>query len=246
MSYKTILVHVNESRHAATCVKIAAEIAKVDNAYLIGVGTTEPVFDAMVKELGVLSHEKRSLGDDPEGNLCLQGRYADLVVVGQTDPDDRSATATPDLPEYVMLNCGRPVLIVPYAGKFDHVGKNVLVAWDGSMEATRALTDAIPLLKHANNVSVVLFNPSSRSKVHGEQPGADIALYLARHKIKVEVVRQNTDIDVGNALLSLAADLGSDLIVMGGYGHTRFREVLLGGVTMTVLKTMTVPVLMSH
>ena len=101
-------------------------------------------------------------------------------------------------------------------------------------------------MKLASNVSVVLFNPSSRAKVHGEQPGADIALYLARHQIKIEVVRQHTDIDVGNALLSLAADMGTDLLVMGGYGNSRFREVLLGGVTMTILKTMTIPVLMSH
>lgn len=245
MSYRTILVHVDQSKHAAARIKIAADIAKAENAYLIGVGSADSAFDTIVKQVGVLSHEKRELGDDPEGSLCLQGRYADLIVVGQTDPDD-SANATPDLPEFVMLNCGRPVLIVPYVGKFDHVGKNVLVAWDGSMEATRALTDAIPLMKLANNVSVVLFNPSSRAKVHGEQPGADIALYLARHQIKIEVVRQHTDIDVGNALLSLAADMGSDLLVMGGYGNSRFREVLLGGVTMTVLKTMTIPVLMSH
>jgi nucleotide-binding universal stress UspA family protein len=146
-----------------------------------------------------------------------------------------------------MLNCARPVLIVPYAGRFPHVGSNVLIAWDGSMEATRAVTNAIPLLKRAKNVSVVLFNPSSAPPdVHGEQPGADIALYLARHDIKIEVMQQHTEFDVGNALLSLAADMRADLLVMGGYGHTRFREVLLGGVTMTMLNTMTIPVLMSH
>ncbi|MGZ5859093.1 MAG: universal stress protein, partial [Burkholderiaceae bacterium] len=130
--------------------------------------------------------------------------------------------------------------------QFNHVGQNVLVGWDGSMEATRAITNAIPLLKRAKNVTVVLFNPASQSDVHGEQPGADIGLFLARHHIKIDVLQKNTNVDIGNAMLSIAADLQSDLVVMGGYGHTRFREVILGGVTMTILNSMTVPVLMSH
>lgn len=279
MSYKTILVHVDQSVHAATRIKIAAKIAMAENAHLVGaamigvsrfvyqdnaVDVTRTIvatqidslreranhalaeFEAIAKKMGVLSCEKRLVNDEPEGGLCLQARYCDLVVVGQTDPDEASSRVVSDLPEFVALNCARPVLIVPYAGKFEHVGNNALVAWDGSMEATRAITNAIPLLKHAKNVAVVLFNPSRKSDVHGEQPGADIALYLTRHGIKVEVLQQNTDIDVGNALLSLTVDHSSDMIVMGCYGHTRFREVLLGGVTMTVLKTMTVPVLMSH
>jgi nucleotide-binding universal stress UspA family protein len=279
MSYKTILVHVDQSRHAAARIKIAAEIAIAENAHLIGTamigisrimyqggaadltGTIVAAeidalkeratkalaeFDAIARHMGVLSYEKRLVNDEPEGGLSLQARYSDLVVIGQTDVDETCSRVISGLPEYVMLNCARPVLLVPYAGRFDRVGSNVLVAWDGSMEATRAVTNAIPLLKRAKNVSVALFNPSVQSDVHGEQPGADVALYLTRHNIKVEVLQQHTELDVGNTLLSLAADLRSDLIVMGGYGHTRFREVLLGGVTKTVLKTMTVPVLMSH
>lgn len=279
MSYKTILVHVDQSRHAAARIKIAAEIAIAENAHLIGTamigisrimyqgggadftGTIVAAeidalkerahqalaeFDAIARHMGVLSYEKRLVNDEPEGGLSLQARYSDLVVIGQTDVDETCSRVIAGLPEYVMLNCARPVLLVPYAGRFERVGSNVLVAWDGSMEATRAVTNAIPLLKRAKNVSVALFNPSDQSDVHGEQPGADIALYLTRHNIKVEVVQQHTELDVGNTLLSLAADLRSDLIVMGGYGHTRFREVLLGGVTKTILKTMTVPVLMSH
>jgi nucleotide-binding universal stress UspA family protein len=279
MSYKTILVHVDQSRHAAARIRIAADIALAENAHLIGVAMTglsrfvsqdsgldltrtivanhiETLhqrakqaladFDAIAKQMAVLSYEKRLINDDPEGGLSLQARYCDLVVVSQTDPDEPISNVISDLPEYVMLNCARPVLIVPYAGQFDHIGDEALIAWDGSMEATRAVTNAIPLLRRAKNVTVALFNPTVQSDVHGEQPGADIALYLARHGIKIEVVEQRTNVDVGNALLSLAADLRSDLIVMGGYGHTRFRELLLGGATMVVLKTMTVPVLMSH
>jgi nucleotide-binding universal stress UspA family protein len=279
MPYKTILVHADHSRHAATRIRIAAEIAMADNAHLIGaamsgisrfvyqdstVGSIGPIvaehvamlnqrakdaldeFESIVTNMGVPSFEKRLVDDEPEAGLALQARYCDLVVVGQTDPDELSPNVISDLPEYVMLNCARPVLIVPYAGKFKQVGNNVVIAWDGSIEATRAVTQAIPLLARAAAVSVALFNAVSGSAEHGEQPGADIALYLARHGIKVDVQEQRTDIDIGNALLSLAADNNNDLIVMGGYGHTRLREVLLGGVTLTVLKTMTVPVLMAH
>jgi nucleotide-binding universal stress UspA family protein len=114
------------------------------------------------------------------------------------------------------------------------------------MEATRAVTAALPLLKQAARVTVVVFNPQSRYGVHGQQPGADLALYLSRHGVRVEVSAQPTALDAGNALLSLAADTGADLLVMGGYGHARLREMLLGGVTATILRDMTLPVLMAH
>lgn len=279
MSYKTILVHVDKSKHAPARIKLAAEIALAENAHLIGAAMTGisrfiyqdsaidisqtvvaaqidalnesanqalAQFDSIAKQVGVLSYEKRLVNDEPEGGLALQARYSDLVVVSQTDLDEPMASIESDLPEYVMLNCARPVLILPYAGRFNSVGKNVLIGWDGSMEATRAVTNAIPLLKRAKNVTVASFNPASQLDVHGEQPGADIALYLARHNIRVNVMQKNTSVDIGNAILTTAADMESDLIVMGGYGHTRFREVVLGGVTMTILNSMTAPVLMSH
>ena len=110
------------------------------------------------------------------------------------------------------------------------------------------MSAAIPFLKQAELTQVVVFDSKSRRAAHGEQPGADIALFLSRHGIKVEVSQQTKpdDIDIGNALLSYAADFGADLLVMGCYGHSRFREVLLGGVTKTILQSMTVPVLMVH
>jgi nucleotide-binding universal stress UspA family protein len=121
-----------------------------------------------------------------------------------------------------------------------------LISWDASRESTRAVTDAIPLLKRADLVQVAIFNPSSKPDAHGEQPGADIALFLARHDIKVEVSVHKTSTDIGNAILSLSHDLDSDMLVMGGYGHSRFREMIMGGVTRTILESMTIPVLMSH
>ncbi len=203
-------------------------------------------FELTAERLSVNSWEKRIADDEAGAGISLQARYSDLVVIGQTDPNEPSPAVPADFPEYVVMNAGKPVLIVPYAGEFKQVGNKVLIAWDASVEATRAVTGAIPLLKSAAKVDVLIFNPSAQPDTHGEQPGADIALFLARHGIKVEVGRQRTAGNVGEALLSTAIDLSADLIVMGGYGHSRFREVLLGGVTRTVLDTMTVPVLMAH
>jgi nucleotide-binding universal stress UspA family protein len=165
-------------------------------------------------------------------------------VIGQPHAADASGVE-PDFAERLLLSGGRPLLIVPYAGEFGDVGKRALVAWNASREAARAVTDAIPLLREAQGVQIVAFDPEGAA--HGEIPGADIGLYLARHGIKVTVSQQTApDVDVGNQLLSRAAELGSDLIVMGGYGHSRLRELVLGGVTRTLLGSMTVPVLMSH
>jgi nucleotide-binding universal stress UspA family protein len=278
MSYKTILVHADQSRHADERVRVAARLALAEGAHLVGtamtgisrylyqdssIDLTRTVvamhmdalyqrasdslarFEELAAAAGVPTCERRLVDDEPEGGLALQSRYADVVVVSQTDPDDIPGRLTPRLPEYVMLNSARPVLVVPYAGVFEKVGEDVLVAWDASMEATRAVTNAIPMLKRARHVTIADFNPSPFD-AHGEQPGADIALYLARHGVNIEVSLQQSGIDVGNAMLSMAADRNCDLIVMGGYGHARFREMLLGGATETLLRTMTVPVLMSH
>lgn len=203
-------------------------------------------FEPKVESLGVVSYEKRLVDDDAGGGLTLQASYSDLVVVGQTDPEEASPAKMPEFAAYVVMNAGRPVLIVPYAGHFDNLAGNVLIAWDGSTQATRAVTGAIPLLKRAKIAKIVIFNADANPATHGEQPGADIALYLARHNVNVEVLQKKTVLDIGNALLSLVADESADMLVMGGYGHSRFREVLLGGATRTILASMTVPVLMSH
>jgi nucleotide-binding universal stress UspA family protein len=279
MSYKTILVHVDHSRHTPQRIRVAAEIALRDNAHLVGLAMTgvsrylldsdtvdqqEPVllthisalkkqaeqalekYEELVRQMGVLSWEKRLVDDEPAGGVSLEARYADLVVLGQTDTDEVLPAMMSDFPEYVVMYAGRPVLIVPYAGSFEHIGKKILVAWDGSMEASRAINGALPFLRQAQEVKVVVFNADKQVNVHGEQPGADIALYLARHGVNVDVLQETTDQDSGNALLSLAADTFADLLVMGCYAHSRFREVLLGGASRTVLESMTLPVLMAH
>lgn len=284
MSYKTILVHVDESRHAEQRIRIAAKLAVQQEAHLVGGATTgvSPYvyqsgligeaaagnssaldhhmkalrerahvlmknFEALATKLEVPSWESALIDDEAGAGISLRARYSDLAVIGQFDPEERSPVVMPDFPEYVVMNSGRPVLLVPHAGRFEKVGRRALIAWDAGISATRALTQAIPMLKRAEIVEVAVFNADSRkSDLHGEVPGADIALYLARHGIKVEVIPQKTHISIGNALLSLAADLGSDLLVMGGYGHSRFREIMLGGVTRTLIGSMTLPVLMAN
>jgi nucleotide-binding universal stress UspA family protein len=177
----------------------------------------------------------------------LHSRYADMAIVGQTDPDDDALGSTGDLPERIVLGSGRPVLVVPYAGTFKTVGQRVLVAWNASREATRSINDALPLLEGAAKVTVLAINPRGGLRGHGELPGADIALHLARHGVRAEASSLTShDVVVGALLLSQAADLDADLIVMGAYGQSRLREFVLGGATREILRTMTVPVFMAH
>ena len=186
------------------------------------------------------------LQSDIAGVIGLHARYADLVIMGQADPEDPPASGQ-HLCEEVALSAGRPVLVVPYIGASRPIGRRVLVAWDAGREAARAVSDALPILTQAEQVEVLVVNPKPSSGGHGAEPGADIALHLARHGVTVEV-RQLTapDMDVGNVVLSTLSDHGSDLLVMGAYGHTRLRELILGGVTREIMGHMTVPVLLSH
>lgn len=175
--------------------------------------------------------------------LSLHGRYADLIIIGQ--PDDKASTEGLD-PGDVVLAAGAPVMIVPHIGAPSTTAEKITIAWNASRESARAVRDAMPLLEHAKSVNIVCFQPEKASG-HGELPGADIALHLSRHDIQVDVqILEGEGIDVGNAILSHLADRDSDLLVMGGYGHSRLREAILGGATRTILQSMTVPVLMAH
>ena len=180
--------------------------------------------------------------------VALHARYADLTVVGQPNPydpqDEVNREATIVTP---LMSSGRPVLIVPYAGTFAEIGDHVLVAWNASREAARAVNDALPLLEQAKKVTILAVNPRRGIDGGGEVPAADIALHLARHGVRAEAAHTvANDIPDGEALLSYAADIGADLIVAGGYGHSRAREMVFGGVTRTLIEEMTVPVFLSH
>ena len=204
------------------------------------------VFEDVVSRSS-LSAEWRTASGYPTGQAALHGRYADLIILGQIDPNNPWSAVLHAHPEEVVLTAGRPVLVVPYVGHFDQIGGRVLVGWDASREATRAITDAMPLLAAASAVTVLTIDPEESSAKHGEVPGADIALNLARHGVPANVERTTSaGIGIGNVLLSRANDLDADLLVMGAYGHRRVHELLLGGATQTVLADMTLPVLMSH
>jgi nucleotide-binding universal stress UspA family protein len=210
-------------------------------------GALERLFHAEVARACIKGEWVDAQGDT---NLAVPraGRCADLIVAGQDDPNDPESYIGNRFPETLVMSAGRPVLLVPYTGFFPSVGERVMIAWDGSREATRAVHDALPLIKKAKHVTLVTID-SARDDAPGARiPGADIATSIARHGVKVEVcaMEESSGSSAGERLLSRAADLSADLIVMGCYGHSRWQELVLGGATRTVVASMTVPVLMSH
>jgi nucleotide-binding universal stress UspA family protein len=202
-------------------------------------------FDEAVRRAG-LSAESHLLEAGPTGAgelFAQMARHFDLTVVAQTDPEKDAPEEL--MPEAALFGSGRPMLAVPYIQKGGLKLDRVLVCWDGSRPAARAIADAMPFLERSKSIDVVTV--SREQGPRNDLPGVDIAHHLARHKLQVDLKRiVASDIDVTSALLSHAADIGADMIVMGGYGHSRLREFVLGGATRGILESMTVPVLMSH
>lgn len=209
--------------------------------------TARATFDAATAGFDPQRVEWREHIGLPVHAVCEQARYHDLVVLGQM-PRERQIDGLPaSFPEDVVCTSARPVLVVPHEGEFDSLGQRVLVGWNASNEATRALTGALPLLRRAAQTTVVTVDPERHRDLLGEQPGADIALYLARHGVEVEVQsRPSFGRDAGEVLVEAAKLQQSDLLVMGLYGHSRLREHILGGASRSVLRDMTMPVLMAH
>lgn len=180
--------------------------------------------------------------------VARRARAADLLVLGQNDPAHPPPISVRHLLEEALMNCGRPLLIVPFAGAFATIGSNVLIGWNGTREAVRALHDALSLIEPTATASVLTVEPARSASETTEIPGAEIAEHLARHGLKISAARTVTDngITDADALLAYASDNGADLLVVGGYGHSRARETILGGVSRALLDHMTLPVLMSH
>jgi nucleotide-binding universal stress UspA family protein len=277
MPIKDLLVYVDATKASAERVALAARLARRCGAHLAGVharGLLEPAraagyasfeqvyraldnaatrreaaaqaaFEAAVAREGIAG-EWRASRVTAAAEAVTHARTVDLAIVGQSDPDDDGPAPLP-APEDLLLDSGRPVLVVPYAGRFADIGRRVLIGWNASREAARAVNDALPLLADGATVTVLAVNPTVGPAGHGEMPGADIGVHLARHGIKVAVETAHvSEIAASDVLLNRAADLGADLIVAGGYGRSRLRERVLGGVTRDLLLRMTVPVLMSH
>ena len=211
-------------------------------------------FAEQAKRLGVAAIETRLIEDVADFGLLLQSRYADLVILSRDSdagkvempPGARAPARARGLPERVCLHGVRPVLLVPDGWQGQALPGTAVVGWDGGMCALRAIGAALPLLQAADGVKLALVNPDQLSELHGEDPGADMALYLARHGVKVDVVVERTHATAGNALIEIARDCGAGLMVSGAYGHNRFREWALGGVTRELFERAPVPLLLAH
>lgn len=278
MSYRTIIVHVDQSRHAPQRIRFAAMLAAEHGAHLVGVAATgvsrevfphgyhalpgsleasyfDPLYDnarralerfgALAGEAGV-AVEQRLVSDLDSEALARLGRFADLVVVGQDDPDEALGDRVGRIPEYVAFTCARPVLVLPCAAPAPAPLRHVLVAWNGSKEASAALLAALPLMRRAARVGVVAFRQGADAELGDARHQADLAAFLARHEVRAEIMTVEGEIGGGRDLLSLATQQASDLLVMGCYGHSQFRELILGGVTRHVLRCASIPVLMAH
>ena len=278
MSYKTILVHLNDKRRAEAVLGPAIHLARRYNAHLIGMHVyasmpAPPVAMAYgAQVLGSVMAAERKEADSiaaafaaatanqpfvaewrslkvPHVDLASvvmdHGRAADLIVAGQTDPDwDLSPLM--DFPERLALESGRPVLVVPYAGRFGEIGRNVVIAWKPGRESARAVFDALPILEAAEKVHILEVKQQG-GKTDALAPDTTLAAALGRHGIKPSVrTSVAADISVGDDILSRLSDLDADLLVMGAYGHSRMREFVFGGATRHISRHMTVPTLFSH
>jgi len=277
MSYRTLLVHVDDDESSAQRVDYAIRLAQTCDAELVGIylvrGTdmtpsaaammssdlvarrlgafgeaqhgAEQRFRGAAAARGLDAVDWRAPAGPPLEAAIAHGRCTDLFVLGQHDP---SATGFGEaLISNVLLSSGRPTLVVPRIGAPATIGQRVLVAWDAGREAARAIGDALPLLSRAQRVDVLAIDHDREPEVDDRLADARLHAWLRRHGIAADVARQEAgDTGIGEWLLSRAADLGSDLIVMGGYGHARVRELVLGGATRTILRSLTVPVFMTH
>ena len=276
MTYKTMLVHLSDSRRAEAVLEPATQLATRFNSHLIGLhvyaSVPAPPIPMASAALGsiVAAERKNSeaiadtfqrltrnkqfvaewqLQKVPHVDLARvvmeRGRAADLIVAAQTDPDwDLSPLM--DFPERLALESGRPVLIIPYAGHYASIGRRVIIAWNAGRESARATFDALPLLQGADSVHILEIKDRGDAS-SSLAPDTSIAAALGRHGIKPEVrTSVAADISVGDEILSRAADLDADLLVMGAYGHSRFRELVFGGTTRQIARHMTLPTLLSH
>jgi nucleotide-binding universal stress UspA family protein len=277
MSYKTLLVHLDDSDRCRARVNLALELAGRWNAHLIGLyAVCQDLFEPLRRpdeplKLAVyerLCEQRRKDAEErflmaaeragrsvewqaPAGEATdaaiLHARHADLLVLGQEDPDDRMTYVARHFVEDVVMGSGRPAIVIPYAGDVRTLGENVLIGWDGGREAARATADALPLLTRARFVHVETVTRGHPDP--DETPaGVDVAAYLERHGIRASfsTTPRERSVSVGAMLLNRVTDVHADLLVMGLYSHARMHERVLGGATRTILETMTVPVLLSH
>lgn len=203
-------------------------------------------FEAAAAEAGIASVERMRIDEEAGIALAMQSRYCDLAIISQASPDEFLPRQRADVPDYIVLNSARPVLVLPTMLAGPDIGRRVVLAWNGSKEAARAIASALPVLQGASQVDLVIFDPERNDALPRQEPGADMARYLSRHGVKAEVTVARAGRHDGDALLSFAADKSADLIVMGAYGRSRFREIMLGGMTRAVLASSPIALWMAH
>jgi nucleotide-binding universal stress UspA family protein len=276
MALKDLVIHIDSSQAAEKRLDAAIRLAQTHDAHLTGLyvvpttdfpafmevpsafetiqkvrayreqeaETARQAFESATQRAGI-SAEWRCANGDLNEKISESARYADLVILGQHNPDANDMNQS--LADRLVLELGRPCLMIPYIGAPETIGRRVLVAWNARREAVRAVNDALPILQTADRVVVLSVNPTYGDTGEGDIPSADICHHLARHGVNAEAeTTVARDIDVGDVLLSHAADMGADMLVMGAYGHSRLREMVLGGVSRAIFQAMTVPVFMSH
>lgn len=269
MNLKDILVHVDNRPTCVSRLKVALQLATQQGARLTGIYVVpHPAYAPRHRPALELAEEARThfaqavapsglemewicvdsqkTGLDLPNALNLHAHYRDLVVVSQTDIEHSDRTIPPDLPEKAVLGSGRPVLVVPYAGEFSRLGQRMMLAWRGGPESSRALHDAMPLLRRADLVQVITIQGRHGDEVY-EFHDADICEHLARYRLPLAGEKRiSGDLSVGDMLLNRCADEGIDLLVVGAFTQSRRGNRTLGEVSRYLLKCMTVPVLMSH
>ena len=272
---RSILLHVDSTPGCPARLKLARQLAQQHDAALTALYAVTPAYMEVPLDfagggeaavvLQNLEEERRAAalamvkreqtlpgapidwaetGDAPMlREFARRAFYADLVVAGQREPAQPYNGVPPDFVEVTVLSCGRPVLVVPYAGTPPALPGTVLVAWKETAQAARAVSAALPLLREARHVHVVHWEENAHQRIGT----ASIVTFLRRHGVEAQhhALGQPPD-EIGEAILSMAADVSADLLVMGCYGHSRARELVLGGASRTVLRSMTVAVLLSH
>lgn len=270
--YRSLLIHLDPLDEAGTALDQAVRLARSLDCHLVGLAPTGRLplrpgllgadealalameglhqraamraqrFEERCRAEGLPSFEAVVDDEEPARSIVRHAHCSDLVIIGQARQPGDGATV-----EQVVLQCARPALLVPAVGHFDTLGENVLVSWNDSPEAARALADAMPLLCQARQVHVLQYEEPLEEATDAMRKRLEaVRQWLAWHGVEATVQIASTEIDIGNALLSRAAETGVDLLVMGAYGHSRWSERILGGTTRTLLQSMTLPVLMSH
>jgi len=185
-------------------------------------------------------------GKAPE-KMARLARNFDLCILRQANPDKSNADLIADLSEEVLFSSGRPVFFMPYIGAHKIPCRRGLIAWDGSAAAARSVNDTMPILQSMEHVEIIVVDGDKLDHNTDAAPGEDISAHLTAHGVTNRIDRvPSGGAHTSTIILNEVSDKGADILIMGGYGTPKLREMILGGVTRTLLSSMTVPVVMSH